>query len=794
LIKRLAIATTLFLLVVIPAASAKPSMRQVAATARFAASVASGSGVNAALATFESVLTPYFQARAARIAVPLSTYIPQQADLFTLAKHWSQLSSSFRALYANAVQIPPGLKTYVSPGGHFQIVYSDTGVDAVDQTDTIGYTSGNWRVQTHGGNGVPDYVELVAYAADSAWSMEIDRFGFVKPFPYIGNGYTSAQFRIYIRSFTGDEASDYGETFPDNQESGSIGFQSHIEIRNEWNEDFWPMDYTTHPEKPIRVTCVHEFFHTIQYAMTRQVVDGYVPEDFPVSWIEGTAVLMEDEGFNYVHDYLQYVSDYFDYPTTQVLEPSNDGLPVYKNSIVAMYLFQFAADTPCICFVKNMFFNDYQSPIGFVDNLRRSAGLSGRTWADLLGSFHTGSYYTGSRAVTGRFIRDADSLPEWPYVSDGAGTAQPITKTVQPFALNTFSVLRHSGDANTLSIGFLGDSLNPGEQDTNAVWSVHCIIKRDGVPADDSVISLPVFSVCKAQAEITGWDKFVEALVIVTNARYDAAKTATVTFSTCSTAVRSGQTAVYSAFPQAQSSAQNATVTVHANADLSCSMSITKTTVTPQLLDSAAHIQLTAAGVFFSLSTPQTWLHDATMELAISEPFDSVRFSLDSGELTDSLLSVYLWDATLLGWQRCPSVNSLSADSTFLLRSPVASAGTYGLFARLKDTTSAIVAFPNPARLNSTARITFAGTRARDSVVEIWIYAIDGSLVAHGANGGGPAGLDASLSATKYGFSWKLQSKRGKTVSPGVYYAYLAHRDIQTKAVKKKSQKVFVIP
>jgi len=784
----------LFLISIVLSVSARPAARQVSAAARFNASITSGTGVAAALQTFEFAITPYFQARAAHARVPSSTYIPQQADYYTLAKHWSQLSPTFLALYAAAVQIPPGLKTYLSPGGHFQIVYSDSGSDAVDMTDTIGYSAADWRIRTHTGNGIPDYVELVAYAADSAWSMEVDRFGFVKPFPYIGNGYASPQFRIYVRGFFGQESSDYALTVPDGPVTSSIGFRSHIEIRNEWNEAIWdtpPIDYKTHPEKAIQVTCVHEFFHTIQYAMTRQIVDGFIPQDFPVSWIEGTAVLMEDNGFNYVHDYLQYVDDYFNDPTTQVLEPLNDGLAVYKNSIVTIYLYQFTADTSCICFIKNMFFNDYQSPIGFVTNLRKSATQSGRTWADLLGNFHTGSYYTGSRAVAGRFIKDAALLPQWYYASDAGSAGTPLTKSVDPFAMNTFSYVHQAGDANTLTIGFLGDSLDPGMTDTNALWSVHCIVKKDDRPADDSIFTLPLVSLHKAQTAIDGWSNISEALVIVTNARYDASRNATVTFQACGTTVRSGETAVFSARSNAPSSAQNAVVTVKATADLSCSLSVATTGTGKQMLDSATGIHLAAAGVFYNLTIPMTWLNNASLSLAISEPIDSIHFGIDTSVVLDSLLSLYRWDNSRLQWQKCAATVSHSADSTLVLQSTITATGIFGLFGRLLDATAAIVAFPNPARLKSNTGITFTGTNAKDSLTEIWIYAIDGSLLAHGANGARP---DPSLSKTKYGYSWKLQSNGGKAVSPGVYYACVGYKDFLTNGKKRKAQKVFVIP
>jgi len=76
-------------------------------------------------------------------------------------------------------------------------------------------------------------------------------------------------------------------------------------------------------KKAIQVTCVHENFHTIQFAMTKQLSGDGVPQNFPRSWIEGTAVLMEDLGFNYVHDYFQYVPDYD--PQPNVFESDDNG-------------------------------------------------------------------------------------------------------------------------------------------------------------------------------------------------------------------------------------------------------------------------------------------------------------------------------------------------------------------------------------------------------------------------------------------------------------------------------------
>jgi hypothetical protein len=771
-------------------ASAKSLMPRENAKSRSAASHFLANGYSAAgIQNFESALTPYLSARISNTVSSAAVYAPSQADYLTLAKYWSHFSPNFMDLYAKAVQIPPNLLIHNSPGGHFQIIYSISGEDSVDITDTIGYSTSNWRIRQQTGNGVPDYVELVAYAADSSWSMEIDRFGFVQPFPYINNGYTSSQFKIYVRHAS--DPRDYALTFPDGKMPGTIGFRSHIEIRNEWNS--FGSDYAVHPEKAIQVTCAHEFFHTIQYAMTRQIVLNFIPEDFPVSWVEGTAVLMEDCGFNYVYDYQQYLDSYFMDPASQVLEPldgygNDDGR--YKNSIVAMYLYQFAADSSCICFIKDMFFNDYRSPVAFVSNLRSTAAQYGRVWTEMLGRFHTGSYYTGSRAVPGRFIKDAGLIKnQWFYNSDGLSSGQSITKPVQPFALNTFSFLHQTGNSDTLQIGFLGDSLKHGETDTNAIWSAHCILKKDNTPANDSVFAIPISTICHGRATIDGWHRFKEALVIATNGRYDMTRNATVVFEACSTTVLKGETARYYAVSGGSSDAQNALVTVSANTDLSCAFSIAKTTITRELSDSATKAHLAPAGLFFNLSFPFSWLNDATMDLAVSEPLDSIHFSPGTSTISDTLLSLYRWDNSLLQWDSIPGSVSRQANSILVFRCPVVSSGIIGLFGPLQTTASNnIIAYPNPARIKSTGTVTFSGT----DIIEIWIYTIDGFLLSHAAKG---ASVDQSFHEAPNGFfSWLLRSNRGKPVSPGVYYASIGYKDVMTKGMKKKLQKIFVIP
>lgn len=647
------------------------------------------------------------------------------ADLFAIAKYWNLLSPSFKALYLKATEIPPDMKQYVSPSGHFEIYYYTSGTDSVDITDTIGYSTSDWRTRTHIPNGVPDYVDEVAYAADSAWSMEIAGFGFVNPLPYVDATWGSVRYKIELRLLTGPDSTTYAYTFPGDQpQSGTIGIRSYIELRNEWNESGWSennLDYTTHPEKAVRVTCCHEFFHGVQYTMARSdlsnLYNQYV-DDFPVSFLESSAVLMEDLGFDYVNDYFQYSGAFFDNPFAATfkynLGPTDD---VYKNALATMYLFQFAYPAPSIDFIKNLLFNNYQQLTKFYSNLIMASGQAGRTWADLLGSFNTGSYYTSARAVPGRFIKDAPLLGgAWDYTRDQADRSFSVAKTVQPFGMNTFSYTTHNGGSGALNLLFTGDPPDVGDADTNAVWSVHCILKKDTVAAHDSIINVQNLSATRANLVIISWQDYTEALLIATNARYDHARQATVVFLPCGVTFHKGDSAFFSSAPSGTPlAAPFANVSVKALNDLSCSLTIAATSMVSPLADCARSDSLVPAGALYDISFPLPWSTDASMQLSIAEIRRTVESIAASHSISDSLFDICRWDDAARKWIRCKSqlVPGLLSDSlTYTRRCSLSIPGVYGLFGLLpnpdRDLISAtFVAFPNPARIKKDGLIRF---------------------------------------------------------------------------------------
>jgi len=744
------------------------------------------SEIRRALPAFETALTPYLRIRAG-LAVNSSETVtaPSQADLFALVKYWNLFSPSFRDLVSLGEGIPSSWKQYVSPGGNFEIYYDTSGQEPIDKTDTIGYGT-DWRTRQHSPNGIPDYIDEVAHAADSAWSMEIERFGFVKPWPLVDATHSSTRYKICIRLFSGYDAGVYAYTWPMGAAPGGMGVRSYIEIRSEWNGAGFntpPFDYKAHPEKAVRVTCCHEFFHGIQYSMTRQyTVDrtgNLFLDDFPTSLLEGSAVLMEDLGFDYVNDYIQYMSSFFTDDTNPAFEyVSPDFNSQYKNGLLCMYLYQFAYPTPRIDFIKNLFEIDYRQRTPFVTCLEGASTAAGRTWADILGGFYAASYYTGLRAVPGRFIADAGLLGgDWTYRSDVPDASGSVTKTVNLFSMNTFSYLHQSGDNAALGLAFAGDTTT-SDTDTNPTWSVHCILKKDAVAAHDSIFTFPLSSRGKGGVSISGWNSFTEALVVAVNARYDRARTATVGFTACDLTLHAGENAVYSS---SATPGPRALVSVHANADLLCTLTVTKTSPTQvQAPAATADSLFTPDSAYYDVEFPLLWLSGAAMQLSITGPRASIQALTAVHHVTDSSFALFRYNTATGKWTSLGGAATGGDSATVGRQASLPEPGVYALFVRgiFVDTTRPFVAFPNPVRLSKDTSVTFRGAH----VLELWVYTVSGNLIAHSVNDGDIA------------FGWRLRNAAGLKVSPGVYFAYVGYMDTTTKGMKKRAQKIFVLP
>lgn len=206
------------------------------------------------------------------------------------------------------IRIPEYLKPYVgfrpvlpesydTPDGHFKIHYAVTGDSAVL----------NPNVDVNPADGVPDYVNLIADIAGHVWAKEIDSMGYQAPpaddwYPTGGD----SLYDIYIVNLPPNY---FGYTEADNTNYDlNPAWTSFLVLDNDYSNVIWLT-----PTEAIQVTAAHEFFHAIQIGYDRTEVRYY--NGYPtVWWYEVSSVWMEDQVYDDVNDYLNYLPYFFRYP------------------------------------------------------------------------------------------------------------------------------------------------------------------------------------------------------------------------------------------------------------------------------------------------------------------------------------------------------------------------------------------------------------------------------------------------------------------------------------------------
>ncbi len=476
--------------------------------------------------SLEQRLRPYLTERSARRRhhrrMTETTLPPRENDLMLLSKFWGRLSPEFKALYKSAAQLPDSFLTYASPGGHFDILYTTSGADGVDPTDTYGFDPSDWRQKNSGANGIPDYIDETAFALDSTWSMEIDRFTFVAPTSGHDERYPSDRYKVVIEN---QRLSYYGLTFLNEELENNRGYSSSITLRNDWSGDEWnSLGYDTNPIAGVRVTCAHEFFHAIQYAMSWHVTRDIWLDDFPVGWTEGSAVVMEELAFDSINDYLQYSGAYFQQPTISFFGQDVSDF-VYTNALPLLFIYYHTPSGEGIDFIRTMHFSNYSKQKVFSENLLETSRTIGSSWNTLLHSFHVESFFSGSRADPERFIPDAAgfSMREAP----NSDLPLQLTRTMGSSSAYHIRLTPSPRHIDTLTIRFTGDMEANGRQAENN-WSVTALLQKKGL---DSLVSLPVNAEGGASLMVTPWRSLDEAILIITNAdpKSDSRRTFTVT-------------------------------------------------------------------------------------------------------------------------------------------------------------------------------------------------------------------------------------------------------------------------
>jgi len=172
-------------------------------------------------------------------------------------------------------------ESYVSPGGQFVIHYETSGSNAVPAGDSD---------PVYGGNGIPDYIDWIAAAADSSWRYQVQQLGFTDPVIPSNDPYDI--FAYHDLDYV------YGETAPE-------GETTRIYINHRLDtEPFQSNDDANPTRGAIKVTVAHELKHAIQYANSR-----WTGETGLFNWSEMDATLMEEVVYDNVNDYYNYITE-----------------------------------------------------------------------------------------------------------------------------------------------------------------------------------------------------------------------------------------------------------------------------------------------------------------------------------------------------------------------------------------------------------------------------------------------------------------------------------------------------
>ena len=187
---------------------------------------------------------------------------------------------------------------YTSPAKHFYIHYAISGEDSVDVTDK-------------NKNGIPDYIDSVAYYFDLVYDFEVNQVGMKTP-PKDNNAGGNDLYDIYVAEIGTGDKGYYGFTYPENQ---TIPTPSYIVIDNNFSKNDKYKDpqsgqliktYNTYGIDALKITAAHEFNHAIQFAYNQQASKTEV-------LAEMSSTLFEYLMFPEIKDYKYYMNSFLKY-------------------------------------------------------------------------------------------------------------------------------------------------------------------------------------------------------------------------------------------------------------------------------------------------------------------------------------------------------------------------------------------------------------------------------------------------------------------------------------------------
>ncbi|MEA2030197.1 MAG: MXAN_6640 family putative metalloprotease, partial [candidate division Zixibacteria bacterium] len=304
-------------------------------------------------------------------------------------------------------------QTYDTPDGFFKIHYSTVGNDSVYKAS----------VDNAPANGIPDYVDSVAWICDSVYNHIINVLGYPSP-PTDGFYDTLSGDNRYDVYLSDLYSGMYGQTWIDNFAEGEEGGQrvtSFIEI----DKDYQGLSmYVDCPVNAVRVTMAHEFFHAVQFGIdfteTELFIRNTTPPDTTVAryWMEMSAVWMEEEIYDDINDFYYYLPYFFNDPSSSIQQFDIGDVHPYASTIFPMYLSEtYGRDIIKDIWLRCGTMGPRANFLKATHNAVNAASDNTAGWASAFRDFALWNYFTGPRAQfapTGVGYSERDNFPAFP--------------------------------------------------------------------------------------------------------------------------------------------------------------------------------------------------------------------------------------------------------------------------------------------------------------------------------------------------------------------------------------------
>ncbi len=303
--------------------------------------------------------------------------------------HLDSFSPEQRIILQKLLSRPQTDTSFVSPSGFFKIHFSKSDYpDYVPESVRKNLSPAQLQIYKK------IYLDSLAVALDSSYNFEVNYLGFPPPPSDNGAG-GDDKYDIYIQNLGSFNSGLYGYTeFETELSPGSNTWTSYMVIDDDYK------GYYTDRIDGARVTVAHEFHHSIQGG-------DYIYRDSDAFFYELTSTSMETFVYNSIHDYIDYIYDYFN--NTYHSFASNSGYDLAIWNIFLKMNFGYNI-------IKRQW--ELMPKMRALNAIDMSLDEKGTNLGSQLNEFGVWTYFTGSRAVPGKYFPQAKYYPQ----------IRPITK------------------------------------------------------------------------------------------------------------------------------------------------------------------------------------------------------------------------------------------------------------------------------------------------------------------------------------------------------------------------------